>query len=86
VAGVGNDPRDRYFNIVSQAQRYDPNGDYVRLWCPELAPIAGKLIHEPYGLSPMEQQMYGIELGTTYPEPMIDLEASYQRIRQEHAS
>ncbi|WP_421798736.1 DASH family cryptochrome [Haliscomenobacter sp.] len=38
VAGVGSDPReDRYFNMETQAKRYDPNGDYVRHWLPELA-------------------------------------------------
>ena len=38
VAGVGSDPReDRYFNILTQAKNYDPNGDFVKLWCPELA-------------------------------------------------
>jgi deoxyribodipyrimidine photo-lyase len=38
VAGVGSDPReDRYFNPESQARRYDPQGDYVRLWLPEAA-------------------------------------------------
>jgi len=36
VAGVGSDPReDRYFNMETQAKRYDPNGDYVRHWLPE---------------------------------------------------
>jgi deoxyribodipyrimidine photo-lyase len=38
VAGVGSDPReDRYFNMETQAKRYDPNGEYVRHWLPELA-------------------------------------------------
>ena len=40
VAGVGNDPREnRYFNILSQAKRYDPDGAFVRHWLPELAAL-----------------------------------------------
>lgn len=47
VAGVGNDPRkNRYFNILSQAKKYDPEGEYVRQWIPELADIKGFDIHK----------------------------------------
>jgi deoxyribodipyrimidine photo-lyase len=46
VAGVGNDPRNnRYFNILSQAKRYDNSGEYVRLWLPELKEIEGFNAH-----------------------------------------
>lgn len=46
VAGVGNDPREnRYFNILSQATRYDEHGEYVRLWVPELQDLPGKQVH-----------------------------------------
>lgn len=82
VSGVGHDPRDRYFNIISQAQRYDPQGRYVKRWCPELQSLRDNLVHEPYRLSTMEQQMYGVGIGRDYPQPMIDLEASYKHIRQ----
>ena len=48
VAGVGNDPReDRYFNPLSQARRYDPQGEYVRLWMPELRHLPPDKIHLP---------------------------------------
>jgi deoxyribodipyrimidine photo-lyase len=41
VAGVGNDPREnRYFNILTQATRYDPKGEYVKTWLPELSDLA----------------------------------------------
>jgi deoxyribodipyrimidine photo-lyase (single-stranded DNA-specific) len=54
VAGVGSDPReDRYFNILTQARNYDPNGDYVRLWCPELSEIPKEKIHRPDLLTAM---------------------------------
>ncbi|MEM1358564.1 MAG: DASH family cryptochrome, partial [Bacteroidota bacterium] len=45
VAGVGSDPReDRYFNILSQAQRYDEEGNYVKHWCPELSSLPCELV------------------------------------------
>lgn len=52
VAGVGSDPRDnRYLNVLTQAQRYDPQGDYVRTWLPELSDLPADKIHQPDLLS-----------------------------------
>ena len=59
VAGVGSDPReDRYFNILTQAKNYDPNGDFVKLWCPELADVPADKIHRPDFLSTAERNGY----------------------------
>ena len=70
VAGVGNDPREnRYFNILSQARRYDGGGDYVRHWIPELAHVPGGRIHMPPDYSPEERQ----QIGAAYPEPLVDM-------------
>ena len=67
VAGVGNDPRKhRYFNVVSQGRRYDPKGDYIKFWVPELASLPSALIHEPW-TEPDQVKKYGIELGENYP-------------------
>lgn len=64
VAGVGNDPReDRYFNILSQAKRYDPNGAFVRCWLPEIAHLQGFKAHRP--------DLYA-GLGVKYPAPIIN--------------
>jgi len=81
VAGVGTDGRDRYFNIVSQAQKYDTEGEYVHLWCPELKDVPGKLLAEFHTLSPNELSMYNVKIGEDYPSPIIDLEKSYERLR-----
>lgn len=49
VAGVGNDPReDRYFNILSQAERYDADGAFVRHWIPALQSISAGSLHKPH--------------------------------------
>ncbi|MDT0201137.1 deoxyribodipyrimidine photo-lyase [Nocardioides sp. AE5] len=64
VAGTGTDasPYFRVFNPVTQGLRFDPNGDYVRRWVPELAGLAGKAAHEPW--------KHGGSPG--YPEPIVD--------------
>lgn len=72
IAGVGNDPREnRYFNILSQAQRYDPQGEYVKLWIPALERVPVEKIHRPDTLSIDEQGRYGVKLGAQYPKAML---------------
>ncbi|MDZ7881078.1 MAG: DASH family cryptochrome [Saprospiraceae bacterium] len=72
VAGIGNDPKEnRYFNILSQANRYDPTGAYVRLWLPELKNVCADKIHRPDTLSIEEQEKYKIKLGIQYPKAMM---------------
>lgn len=74
TAGVGNDARGfRFFNIVKQSQDYDPNGDYVKHWCPELANVPAGKVHQPWKLLPVEQQRYQVQLGMDYPAPIVDL-------------
>ena len=72
IAGVGNDPReDRYFNIMSQATRYDAKGDYVKLWLPELQNVPIEKIHRPDTLSEEQQAACCLKLGVNYPKAMI---------------
>lgn len=74
VAGVGNDPREnRYFNILKQAHNYDRKGEYVRHWVPELDPIRGFDIHQPFDFSTKQLKEYGISLGGTYPYAMVKI-------------
>ena len=74
VAKVGNDPRkDRYFNILSQATRYDPDGAFVKHWCPELAPLPKNRIHRPDLLTDAEQREYGVRIGVDYPSALVDV-------------
>ena len=73
VAGVGNDPReDRYFNIYSQATRYDEQGRYVKHWLPELVNVPADKVHLVSNLSRAEQTEYGVALGDNYPMPVIN--------------
>ncbi|MFB6111464.1 MAG: DASH family cryptochrome [Halobacteriaceae archaeon] len=72
VAGVGNDARDRSFDVLSQARRYDADGRYVRTWVPALAALPAEAIHEPWTLSEAQQEAFDVRLGTDYPRPMTD--------------
>ena len=73
IAGVGSDPReDRYFNILSQAKRYDGNGNYVKLWLPELQELPSDKVHNPSCLSDVEQSNFGLKIGVDYPKEMIN--------------
>ena len=74
LAGVGNDPReDRYFNIGRQADMYDKQGEFVKLWIPELANIPSEKVHFVGLLSDEEQKKYGVILGKDYPKPIINI-------------
>ncbi len=77
TAGVGNDARGfRYFNIPKQSQDYDPNGEYVKHWLPELVAVPGDRIHQIYRLKAGELQKYGVNSGQDYPKPIVDLAES----------
>ncbi|MEL6865484.1 MAG: DASH family cryptochrome [Bacteroidota bacterium] len=74
VAGVGSDPReDRYFHILKQAKRYDPRGEYVKRWLPELAKVSEHKIHQPHRLSKEEQIASKVRIGADYPRAMIKM-------------
>ncbi len=77
TAGIGNDARGfRFFNINKQSQDYDPQGEYVKHWLPELAELPASKIHQPWQLLPVEQQRFNMRLGVDYPHPIVDLFAS----------
>lgn len=79
IAGVGNDPRNRYFNILNQAKKYDEKGEYIRFWLPELAHISGFDAHYPWDISPsVKDTLKGLE-ASIYLDPIVNLEETYPR-------
>ena len=80
-AGCGCDaqPYFRIFNPVTQGQKFDPEGDYVRRYVPELAKVPVKHIHSPWDASPLELAVAGVKLGETYPHPIVDHKAARER-------
>jgi deoxyribodipyrimidine photo-lyase len=77
VAGTGNDTRpNRVLNPIRQAHRFDPDGDYVRRYVPELSGVAGRAIHEPWRLPAIARR------GLDYPKPVVDHVAAAEELRR----
>ena len=74
TAGSGADaaPYFRIFNPITQGEKFDETGDYVRKWCPELAHLPRKYLYQPWQAEPPILQQAGITLGDTYPAPIVD--------------
>lgn len=95
VAGSGADaaPYFRIFNPVIQGKKFDPDGTYVRKWVPELSRLPEKFIHEPW-LAPLDmQKVAGLQMGQTYPFPIVDHKTArnraldaYKNLKKEYAS
>ena len=74
TAGTGTDaaPYFRIFNPVSQGQRHDPHGAYVRRWVPELRRVPDEYIHQPWSMPLPVQRLAGCRIGADYPAPLVD--------------
>ncbi len=74
VAGCGADaaPYFRIFNPVTQGEKFDPSGAYVRKWVPEIAQLPDRFLHKPWEAPAQVLQRAGVELGVTYPRPLVD--------------
>ncbi len=90
VTGSGADaaPYFRIFNPFLQGQKFDPNGDYVRRWCPELSKLDARHIHTPFKAPKDVLKQADVVLGKTYPHPIVDHDgarkaalAGYERIK-----
>jgi deoxyribodipyrimidine photo-lyase len=74
AAGTGTDaaPYFRIFHPVTQGQRFDSAGAYVRRWCPELARVPAAFVHRPWEAPPLALAEAGVTLGDTWPHPIVD--------------
>jgi deoxyribodipyrimidine photo-lyase len=81
VAGCGTDaaPYFRIFNPSLQGAKFDPLGNYVRRWVPELSKLPDALLHEPWTARPIELSDAGVRLGHNYPTPIINHASARQR-------
>ncbi|MCA9921235.1 MAG: deoxyribodipyrimidine photo-lyase, partial [Anaerolineales bacterium] len=80
-AGTGTDaaPYFRIFNPITQSKKFDPNGDYICAWVPELTVLPEKCVHDPSLLPPVLQQQYAFYPGENYPVPIVDRKMSRRR-------
>ncbi|WP_455372731.1 cryptochrome/photolyase family protein [Limibacillus halophilus] len=74
VAGSGADaaPYFRIFNPISQGEKFDPKGAYVRHWVPEIAALPDTYLHKPWEAPDEILQEAGLKLGRDYPHPIVD--------------
>jgi deoxyribodipyrimidine photo-lyase len=75
IASTGTDAKpyfQRLFNPVTQHEKFDPDGEYVRRWCPELADVPAKKLPKPWTMSAEEQDTAGCVIGEDYPGPIVD--------------
>ncbi|MEO1384993.1 MAG: FAD-binding domain-containing protein, partial [Bacteroidota bacterium] len=82
----------RVYNPMTQAERLDPQGVFVKQWIPELADVPAPQIIRPWTMTPMEQIFFGCEIGKDYPVPIVNYDTEtqkakdvYWRIRKDEA-
>jgi deoxyribodipyrimidine photo-lyase len=70
--GCDAQPYFRIFSPVSQSQKFDPDGTFIRRFVPELAGLPAKAIHAPWLMRPADQQALHCTIGRDYPAPVVD--------------
>ncbi len=81
AAGSGADaqPFFRIFNPITQSERFDPKGKYIRKWVPELRELPDKYIHKPWETPKDVQKQTGFKPGASYPLPIVDHKSARKR-------
>ncbi|MBN8487983.1 MAG: deoxyribodipyrimidine photo-lyase [Burkholderiales bacterium] len=77
--GCDAQPYFRIFNPVSQSEKFDPEGKFIRRYLPQLAGLPARAIHAPWLARPLELAESGLRLGVDYPEPVVNHEEARQR-------
>jgi deoxyribodipyrimidine photo-lyase len=87
VAGCGADaaPYFRIFNPVTQSEKFNPSGDYIRRWIPELARLPNPWIHCPWKAPAVVLKNAGVNLRKDYPLPIVDHLRARERALAAHA-
>ncbi|MEM9337442.1 MAG: deoxyribodipyrimidine photo-lyase [Bacteroidota bacterium] len=69
----------RIYNPVKQSMEHDPEGHFIKEWIPELKNVPATFIHEPWKMTPIEEQLYDCKMGENYPYPVVDVKATYKQ-------
>lgn len=84
-SGCDAQPYFRIFNPVSQSEKFDSEGRFIRRYLPELAGLTNKAIHAPWLAGPVELASAGVELGRNYPLPVVDHAQAREKTLQRYA-
>jgi deoxyribodipyrimidine photo-lyase len=78
-SGCDAQPYFRIFNPVSQSEKFDPEGKFIRRYLPQLARLPDKLIHAPWQARPLELAAAGVTLDEDYPRPVVAHDLARER-------
>ena len=84
-SGCDAQPYFRIFNPISQSEKFDAEGKFIRRYVPELAALSGKSIHAPWLAGELELQAAGVEIGQTYPAPIVDHAQAREKTLERYA-
>jgi deoxyribodipyrimidine photo-lyase len=84
-SGCDAQPYFRIFNPVSQSEKFDPEGRFIRRYLPALAKLPDKLIHAPWLARPVDLAAAGLRLGLDYPAPLVDHAVARARTLERYA-
>ena len=84
-SGCDAQPYFRIFNPVTQSERFDTDGKFIRRYLPQLAKLSNKRIHAPWTASAEELKEAGVVLGENFPRPIVQHDLARQRTLQRYA-
>jgi deoxyribodipyrimidine photo-lyase len=84
-SGCDAQPYFRIFNPVTQSEKFDPEGKFIRRYLPQLAQLPDKFIHAPWTASPLVMEAAGVTLGKDYPWPLVQHDAARKKTLQRYA-
>ncbi|MFM8770284.1 MAG: FAD-binding domain-containing protein, partial [Rubrivivax sp.] len=84
-SGCDAQPYFRIFNPVSQSEKFDPQGRFIRRYLPALSALPDAALHAPWQARPVDLAAAGVTLGKDYPEPVVSHEAARMRTLERYA-
>ena len=84
-SGCDAQPYFRIFNPISQSEKFDPEGKFIRRYVPELAALPAKDLHAPWLAKPLELQAADVVIGKTYPAPVVDHAEAREKTLERYA-